>query len=318
MAELGRRLVFQKGRHGGGDTVSDRSALVAAMVLAILQGCLLVILNRRRARAEARSHDDRNKLAHIARVSLFGELSASIAHELHQPLAAILCNAQAAQRLLRTAPAPDEIRSIIDDIVADDRRAGLLISRLKASMTKAPPQRQPLHLQEVANEVLVLTRGELVACGTTVTTRFAESLPLVSADRIQLQQVLLNLVVNAARAQQDRPQSHRQITLTARPTSESVLQLEVTDRGHGIPPGQLAVIFEPFFTTKVDGLGMGLSICRTIVEDHGGVLWASNNPDEGATFHFTLPVAGCAVAPAPSVSFATGGTELEHANQSAR
>jgi two-component system sensor kinase FixL len=228
----------------------------------------------------------------MARVSLLGELSASIAHELHQPLAAILCNAQAAQRLLPATPDRAEIRSIIDDIVADDRRAGLLISRLKASMTKTAPQRQTLHVPAIAEEALALARGELLTSGTTVAMHFAENLPLVSGDRIQLQQVLLNLIVNAARAQQNRPQAQRQITLGARRASDSDLQVEVRDRGDGIPPEQLTAVFEPFFTTKVDGLGMGLSICRTIVEDHGGSLWASNNLDQGATFHFTLPVAG--------------------------
>lgn len=272
----------------------DRAETAATMLLCLLQLALipaLMVEYRRCARIAAKAQDDRHQMARIARVSLLGELSASIAHELNQPLTAILSNAQAAQRLLRVSPTPDLdlIRDIVDDIAADDRRAGLVIKRLQTVMTKSEPQHLPLHLEEVVEEALALGHGELVARDVSATKHFAETLPTVSADRIQMQQVVLNLILNAAQAQQELPRSERQIRFQAWRTADGGLQLDVIDRGHGIAPDQLTAIFEPLVTTKIDGIGMGLAICRAIVEDHGGRLWASNNAGPGATFHLTLP-----------------------------
>ena len=232
----------------------------------------------------------RLELAHLARVASLSELSGSLAHELNQPLAIILANAQAAQRLLEREP-PDlaEVRAILADIVAEDRRAGDVIRRLRGLLKRGEPERRPLALQEVAEGVLTLMRSELIGRGVEVERRFAPELPPVLGDRIPLEQVLLNLVLNACDALAANPPGRRRLRL-ATSSADGRVRLSLFDEGCGLPPDP-ARIFEPFFTTKPGGLGMGLSICRTIVNAHGGRLWAEPVPTGGSVFHLELPAA---------------------------
>lgn len=271
-----------------------RWRIISVLALCALQAILLVALvaqNRRRSALETESKTQRAELAHLARVSLMGELSGSLAHELNQPLTAILSNAQAAQRFLQL-PTPNiaVVNEILTDIVADDRRAGSVIQRLRAMLKKGEAPFQRIQVGDVINEVLRLVRADLIAHDVTITTDIAGDLPAVEGDRIQLQQVLLNLIVNAADAMAGLTPHHRQVIVKVSAVGRTI-EAAVTDNGRGIPPDQLGRIFEPFVTTKSEGLGMGLAISRTIIEFHGGRLWATNNSDHGATFHLALPAA---------------------------
>lgn len=241
-----------------------------------------------RLRQELDTQRQRNELVHMSRVTMLGELSGSLAHELNQPLASILSNAQAAQRFLdRDATDLTEVRSILQDIVDEDKRAGEVIRRLRVLLKKGEVQRLPLNMNEVVKEVLQIVRSDLINHGVSVDLDLAADLPLVEGDRVQLQQVLLNLVMNACDAMATSPQ--RLIRVLTSCLDPAWVQVSVEDRGIGIAPDRLTAIFEPFITTKPSGMGMGLAVSRTIVTVHGGKLWASNNPTGGATFHFTLP-----------------------------
>ncbi len=231
----------------------------------------------------------RSELAHISRIATLGELSASIAHELNQPLGAILANAQAAQRLLeRDGADVAELREIVGDIVESDRRAGEVIRRLRAMLRKEELTHVPLALDEVVADVRRIMASDFVNRGVVVETRLADGLPRVAGDRVQLQQVLLNLMINACDAMAERPKPRRLLVGTAAGESGTI-ELWVTDSGPGIPAGDLERVFEPFVTTKPHGTGLGLAVCRTIVEAHGGRIRARNEPAGGAAFTVTLP-----------------------------
>ena len=243
-----------------------------------------------RKRTELELVRQRSELAHLSRVTMLGELSGSMAHELNQPLTAILSNAQAAQRFLAHDHVDlNELRDILTDIVDQDNRAGEVIHRLRLLLTKGEVQQQWLDLNDVVQEVLKLIRGDLTNQGVTVLTRLAPALPAVSGDRVQLQQVLLNLVMNGSDAMHSNPPADRRMVVRTE-LADGGVRVSVSDRGTGIALETLEQVFEPFFTTKTHGLGLGLSVCRTIVTAHGGGLRAANNPEGGATFHFTLPV----------------------------
>jgi len=243
-----------------------------------------------RKQAELEAARQRDQLAHLARVTMLGELSGSLAHELNQPLSAILSNAQAAQRFLaRDPPELDRVVEILADIVKSDKRAGEVITRLRSLLRKEEAQHQPLDMNEVVEEVLALMRSDFLNRGVRVLTDFAEPLPVVSGDRVQLQQVLLNLLMNgcdAAVASKAQPV----IMVRSESASGRDVRVSLADNGMGIPPENLERIFEPFVTTKPQGLGLGLAICRSIVRSHDGRLWATNNPGGGATLHVELPV----------------------------
>ncbi|WP_437817665.1 hybrid sensor histidine kinase/response regulator [Sorangium sp. So ce1078] len=241
--------------------------------------------------AELKVQKAQGELAHLNRVSAMSELAGSIAHELNQPLAAILSNAQAAQRLLAQAP-PDvaEARAALDDIVADDHRAAKVIERMRAMLRKGELTAVALDLGEVVREVARLLASAALLAGATLRIELAPGLPRVRGDDIQLQQVLLNLLVNALDAVARRPPEARLVVVRARPAHGGGVELSVADSGEGVPPADLERIFEPFFTTKAHGLGVGLAISRSIVEAHGGRLWAERGPGEGATFRCALPV----------------------------
>ena len=246
------------------------------------------ITERRQIEVEMASQ--RSELAHLSRVNLLGELSGSLAHELNQPLTAILSNAQAALRFLAREPADiDELRDILEDIVDDDRRAGEVIRRLRVLFKKDEPHRESVDVNQVVDEVVRMMRSDFVNRDVEVDVDLAPSLPSVTGDRIQLQQVLLNLIVNACDSMDGVSDRRARLHLQTRLADDNGVEVAVTDQGRGIAPGELERIFEPFFTTKPQGMGLGLAVCRTILKTHGGRLSASNNPTGGATFRFRMP-----------------------------
>ena len=242
-----------------------------------------------RRRAELMLLEQQRELAHLSRVASLGELSGALAHELNQPLAAILTNARAAQRMMSADKLDKvELREILEDIAADDRRAGEVIGRLHALLKKGDFQPRAVGIDEIVQEVVGLLHSDLIERRVSVITQLSPSLPPVMGDKVQLQQVLLNLILNACDAMHDRPPSERQLTIAAGGTAEGAIQVSVRDEGVGIAANRLEQIFDPFVTTKENGLGLGLAICRSIVGSHGGRLWAVNNADRGATFFLML------------------------------
>lgn len=253
----------------------------------------------RHKRDEVELQQQRDELAHLARVMTLGELSGSLAHELNQPLAIILTNAQAAQRLLAQQP-PDlaEARDILADIVSEDERAGEIIRRLRALLKPGELHLLPLSVIVLIQDVLRIARSDLIARGITVHAPLAGGVPQVLGDRIQLQQVMLNLILNAGDAMATNPPSGRHLAIVTAHVGGAV-RISVADTGCGLPPDAES-IFKPFYTTKKDGLGLGLPICRSIASAHNGRLWAepnigagiplaAPNADHGSTFHFELP-----------------------------
>lgn len=243
-----------------------------------------------RRQAEAEAARQRNELAHLSRVNLLGELSGSLAHELNQPLMAILSNAQAAQRFLdRDDFDLDELREILTDIVSEDRRAGEVIQRLRLLLKKGQVQQHPVQINDVVEDVLKLMHSDLIHHNVAVETHLTPELPIVNGDRVQLQQVMLNLVINGCDAMNGGIRGDRKLLLKTECSADGRVMVIVSDRGCGIAPEKLESVFEPFYTTKPHGMGLGLAVCRTIITAHGGRLWATNNADCGATFHVTLP-----------------------------
>jgi two-component system, LuxR family, sensor kinase FixL len=244
--------------------------------------------------AELEAARQRHDLAHLARVSTVGELSSSLAHELTHPITAILSNAQAAQRFLAQDDIDlDEVREILNDIVTQDQRAGEVIHGLRLLLKKGEPQKHcdDVDLNEVIRDVVNLMRGDLINRNVTVDTDLAQNLPAVTGDRVQLQQVLLNLALNGCDAMADYKSSERRL-LIASQCENGAVRVSVSDSGSGIPREKMEQVFERFFTTKKKGMGLGLSVCRTIINAHHGKIWATNNAGCGATFHFSLPIVG--------------------------
>ena len=250
---------------------------------------ILDITERRRAELELR--EQQLNLVHMSRVSTMGELAASLAHELNQPLTAILSNAQAAQRFLAANPTDlEEVREILKDIVQDNSRAGEVIHRMRALVKKGELDIMPLDLAALIRDVVLLVRSDATLHNIHVSLEVDTHLPPVRGDKVQLQQVTLNLLLNAFDAMHDCPPDKREIHVRAARDGGRMVEITVADHGAGLTIDKLEKIFQPFYTTKHDGLGLGLSISRSIIEAHGGRLWADNNPDRGATFYFTLPV----------------------------
>jgi signal transduction histidine kinase len=247
------------------------------------------ILSHRQAEMEAQQL--RQELSHIGRVSTMGELTASLAHELTQPLTAILHNAQAAQRTLEAGAVNlEEIREILADIVEDDRRAGEVIRRLRGLLRKDALEFATLDVNEMMTEMTRLLSSEAALRDVSIRLELAPQLPPALGDRVQLQQVILNLVLNGLDAMREQVAGARTLVLRSAADSSTTIRVAVQDSGPGINESDLDSIFQAFYTTKADGLGMGLSIARSIVEAHGGRLEVRNNPEGGATFSFTLPV----------------------------
>ena len=241
-----------------------------------------------RQRGEIELRKLRRDLTHVGRVATMGELTASIAHELNQPLMAILSNAQVAERLIDSGVDAKDIREIVSDIVADDKRAIDVIHRLRALFKKDDTNQRPLDVNALIQDVVSLVRSDATTRGVSIDLELAAGLPVVLADRIQLQQVVLNLIMNGLDAM--RTSDDRRLAIATRVSADGVVRVSVSDRGSGIAECELPLVFEPFYTTKPQGLGMGLSIARSLVEAHGGRLWATNNSNGGATFTFTLPL----------------------------
>ena len=245
-----------------------------------------------RKQAELEAARQRNEMAHLSRVTTLGELSGSLAHELNLPLGAILSNAQAAQRMLANGKTDlAELREILNEIVSEDKHAGEVVHRLRLWLQKGEVQQHSLSINKVVRDVLNLIRTDLINQNVIVTIQLARNLPAVIGDSVQLQQVLVNLVVNACDAMAECDARERRLLIRTRVDgSGSAVIVSVIDMGGGVPEEKLEQIFEPFFTTKEKGMGLGLSVCRSIITAHHGKLWATNNADGGATFNFTVPV----------------------------
>jgi signal transduction histidine kinase len=267
-------------------------ALIGAALM--LQSALIIglLLERRRRRsAETEASLRMSELAHLGRHAAAGEISASIAHELNQPLSAILANIEAAKMLL-VSPSPDlqEIKEIIADIGRDDLRASEVIKRLRSFLTKTSFEKCEIDMNVVAGEALKLLWDRAIALNVTLISELSPAALPVSGDSVQLQQVVLNLVLNAMEAVDGAGSGKRQIVCATALSDHSMAEVSVADSGPGIAPEKLTQVLEPFFTTKQQGMGLGLSIARTIVQAHGGRLWAENQSAGGAIFRFSLPL----------------------------
>jgi PAS domain S-box-containing protein len=244
-----------------------------------------------RKRAEEALRSAQAELAHANRVATMGQLTASVAHEVSQPIAATILNAQAASRWLSAQPPNlDEVRQILGQIADDSKRAGDVIDRIRALIKKAPPRKESLEINEAVLEILALTRSEMTQNGVSVLTQLAEGLPLIQADRVQLQQVILNLIINAVEAMSGAGEGERKLLISTGADVPNGVLVSVRDSGPGLDPVNVEHLFDAFYTTKSSGLGMGLSICRSIIEAHGGRIWARANEPRGAIFHFTVPL----------------------------
>ena len=244
-----------------------------------------------RKRAEEALSKAQTELAHVTRVMTMGELAASIAHEINQPLAAVITNGSACMRwLARSQPDLEEARGTVQRIIRDGKRASEVIARIRALLKRTATSRLPLDINEVIQETMALAQNEARQRRVSLRTDFAANLPSVLGDRVQLQQVILNLMMNGIEAMSSVSDGSRQLLIkTQRDDSEQVL-ISVTDSGIGLDPKHAERFFEAFFTTKTEGMGMGLSISRSIIEAHGGRLWATPNAASGATFQFTVPM----------------------------
>jgi C4-dicarboxylate-specific signal transduction histidine kinase len=235
-----------------------------------------------------RAEEAQEELAHVNRVATMGELTASLAHEVNQPITAAATDANACLRwLTRDDPDLEEARAAASRIVKDAMRAADIIGRIRLFFTKGPPQRELVDINEVIREMVVLLRGEATRYAISVRTELAADLRQVVGDRVQLQQVMMNLMMNSADAMKN-VDGTRELAITSQPADNEELLVSVSDTGVGLPP-QADQIFKAFFTTKAHGTGMGLSISRSIVESHGGRLWAGTHSPRGASFYFTLP-----------------------------
>jgi C4-dicarboxylate-specific signal transduction histidine kinase len=240
-------------------------------------------------RRERQYREMQSELAHANRVATMGQLTASIAHEIRQPIATARNNARAALNFLgRHPPDLSEVKEALDCIVGDADRAGDIIDRIREHIKKAPPRKGHFDLNEAINEVIVLGRSAIIKNGVSVQTRLSEGLFPIHGDRVQLQQVVLNLLLNAVEAMGSREAGARELLISTEQDHRGVL-VAVRDSGPGIDPSYLERVFDTFYTTKSSGMGMGLSICRSIIDAHGGRLWAEANEPRGAIFQFTLP-----------------------------
>jgi C4-dicarboxylate-specific signal transduction histidine kinase len=243
-----------------------------------------------RTRAQDALRLAESDLAHVNRVTAMGELTASLAHEVNQPIAAAVTDANTCLRWLKhDHPDLEEAREAASRVVKDASRAAEIVSRIRLLFQKGAPQRELVDVNEVIKEMIVLLRNEASRYSISVRTELTADLPRIMGDRVQLQQVLMNLMINGLDAMKDG-EGRRELAIKSQRGDDDQLQVSVSDNGVGLPHQHADQIFKAFFTTKVHGTGMGLRISRTIVESHGGRLWASDNPSRGASFHFTLPI----------------------------
>ena len=272
-------------------SVNDLTAMVLFMVVGTIISGLSESLRRAQRRVLAQERQNAKaqmELARVNRITTMGQLTASIAHEVNQPLAALITQAHAALRWLGAeAPDLEEVRQALGDIVRDGNRASGIVERISALVKRVPPRQDPLDINEIILEVIALTRSEMLRNGVSLQTQLAKGLPLIQGDRVQLQQVMLNLIVNAIEAMSVVSGRELLIKTGAHATKDVIV--EVRDTGPELKPDRLEHLFDAFYTTKPDGMGMGLAICRSIIEAHGGQVSAVANVPQGAVFHFTLP-----------------------------
>jgi PAS domain S-box-containing protein len=267
-----------------------------------------VVDDSNRKRAEAQSLKQQQQITHLTRVAMLGELSTALAHELQQPLTAILCNAQAAQLLATKADFNgQDLREILADIVSEDKHASQIIQRLRSLLTRGEVQLQHVEIGDLLRNVLALCRGTLKERRVQIDLHIDAGIPDVLGDRVELQQVLLNLILNASESMSGNAPTDRRIEIAITlDAAHGTVCISVVDCGKGIEEDQLERVFEPFFTTKASGLGLGLAVCKSIILAHKGRLWATNNSDGGAAFHFTVPVTSSGALP-----LSTEGTGYE-------
>jgi C4-dicarboxylate-specific signal transduction histidine kinase len=251
---------------------------------------LFVLDLTERKQAEVARGELESDFAHMNRVNMMGELAASLAHEITQPIASARNNARAAQNFLGMQPLDlGEVREALACVLADVDRARDIIDRIREHIKKAPPRKEGFDINSAINEAIVLARSAIIRNGASVQSRLAEGLSLVQGDRVQLQQVALNLILNAIEAMGSVEAGPRELLISTEQTRENGVLVTVRDSGPGIDPEHVDRVFEAFYTTKISGVGMGLSICRSIIGAHGGRLWADANEPRGAVFQFTLP-----------------------------
>jgi two-component system sensor kinase FixL len=238
---------------------------------------------------ENRLHRASSELAHVSRVATLGELTASIAHEVNQPLAAIVANGEAGLRWLkRDVPDLTEVRNSVERMIRNGQRASEVVQRLRALARKSDPVHVPVAMADIVNEAALLVGRELLVHRATLSVSASAGLPRVRGDRVQLQQVVINLLINGIQAMDGVTDRERALSIKTDSVADGIV-VTVSDNGPGIAAETLERLFEAFFSTKSDGMGMGLSICRSIVEAHGGRIWATNRDGAGASFHFSLP-----------------------------
>jgi C4-dicarboxylate-specific signal transduction histidine kinase len=258
-------------------------------------GATLDVEERKRAERALRQEQERlrqleSDLAHMNRLSMMGELAASLAHEIAQPLATARNNARAAMHFLDRSPTDlGEIREALACVVDDADRAGDILDRIRDHIKKAPPRKDRVDLNKAITDVIALAQGAIFKNRVTVETYFTEGLSDIRLDRVQLQQVVLNLILNAVEAMSSIAEGARELSITTKQYEAGDVLVAVRDSGPGIDPGCLARVFDAFYTTKSSGVGMGLSICRSIIDAHGGRLWAEPTEPRGVVFQFTLP-----------------------------
>ena len=284
-----QRWNINPARLPAGCTISNIAAATVILAQALTIAALIAQRLRRR-RAEAEILRQRHELAHVTRVSTMGQLASSLAHEINQPLGAILRNTEAAELFLqREKPDLAELKSILADIRKDDQRAGGVIDRMRSLLKRRALESNPVNVRELLDETLALALPDAQARQMKLTVEAPAELPEIRGDRVHLQQVLLNLILNGMDALKGRANGEGVVSIHASAGTNGSVEISVSDCGTGIAADKIGRVFEPFFTTKPDGLGMGLAISRTIVEAHGGNIRAQNNSTYGATFKITLP-----------------------------
>jgi len=282
------------------DTARELQLFLIAVSVPLL---LLAVALEENSRAALEAREQRLQLTHLSRVAMLGELSGGIAHELNQPLTAILSNAQAAQHFIAGKGELDkvELAEILKDIITADQRAGAVIQRLRALFKQGEAQLQPLDPNDLVREVLLIAHGDLITRSVEPMTDLAAALPQVQGDRVQLEQVMLNLVMNACDAMNTMVAGTRRLQIRTRTVGGKV-RISITDVGSGFRLEDYEKLFQPFYTTKPQGLGLGLSISRSIITAHGGTLWGTSSPGQGATFHISLPVLDLGPITAPPMT----------------